>query len=140
MTILNRRGILRLLGGGLAASATVDPKAVAKEIAASGRSGLTGSGGGGIAPIGNGLSECGIASQTMDRGVSDLFNALYRKADGDRNDQRHIPEHIASKKSWSQAFKLAETRREYAEVQELIRRLERDQDLAQRLAEKLGFA
>ncbi|MDE4303606.1 hypothetical protein PXK30_09685 [Phaeobacter gallaeciensis] len=138
--MLDRRGILRLLGGGLVTSATVDPKTIAKEIAASSGAGLTASGGGGIAPIGNGLSECGIASQTMGRGVSDLFNALYRKADGDRNDQRHIPEHIASKKSWSQAFKLAETRREHAEIQELIRRLESDHDLAARLAKKLGFA
>lgn len=133
MTILNRRGILRLIGGGLATTATVDPKAVAKEIANS-----RARGDGMAAPIGNGDEQCGIAA--MDRGVSDLFNALYRKADGDRNDQRHIPEHIASKKSWSQAFKLAETRREYAEIQELIRRLERDQDLAERLAKKLGFA
>jgi len=130
--MLNRRGILRLLGGGLAASATVDPKAVAKEIAASG--------GGIAAPIGNGVSECGIACQTMDPGVDTLLSALYQKADGDRLDMRHIPEHIASKKSWSQTFKMAEARRERAEIRELIRRLESDHDLAARLAKKLGFA
>jgi hypothetical protein len=132
MTILNRRGILQMIGGGFAASATVDPKSLAKEIAASG--------GAGIAPIGNGESQCCIEPRTMDPGASNLLSALYQKADGDRLDTRHIPEHIASKKSWSQAFKLAETRREHAEIQELIRRLESDHDLAARLARKLGFA
>lgn len=131
MTILNRRGILRLIGGGLATSATVDPKSLAKEIAASG-----GSGG---APSGNVESQCSIVSQIMDPAADNLLSALYHKADGDRLDMHHVPEHIASKKSWSQAFKLAETRRERAEIRELIRRLESDHDLAARLAKKLGF-
>ncbi|MFV1644927.1 hypothetical protein VWZ82_12965 [Phaeobacter sp. JH20_41] len=128
--MLDRRGILRLIGGGIATGATVDPKSLAREVAKAGPIGPTQN----LEPMNQ--TSVGIVGSS-DCGVHEMLCALHRKNDHYGN--YSVPEHIQGKKSWSQAFKNSEAAREREEFQEMIRRLERDRGLAEMLAKKLGF-
>ncbi|AUR03179.1 hypothetical protein PhaeoP72_01194 [Phaeobacter inhibens] len=128
--MLDRRGILRLIGGGIATGATVDPKSLAREVAKAGP----------MVPTQN-LEPTDQTSQGIvgdsDSGVYDMMSALHRKRD--HYGKFLVPEHIQGKKSWSQAFKNSEAAKERDEFYKLMERLEKDRGLAEMLAKKLGF-
>lgn len=131
--MMNRRGLLRILGSGVAASATVNPKEIVAE--AMSKSGLAA----GVAGLGNDPSgEAGMPGPPHDP-VDDLLSSFW-----DHNEARHqaaslMPAHIACKKSWSPAFKQSEAFKEYKALIDARRHLERNRSIAARVAKKLGF-
>ncbi|AUQ95959.1 hypothetical protein PhaeoP66_03217 [Phaeobacter inhibens] len=128
--MLDRRGILRLIGGGIATGATVDPKSLARDVAKAGPMAPTQN----LEPMNQ--TSVGIVGGSP-CGINDMLRALHRKNDHYGNFS--VPEHIQGKKSWSQAFKNSEAAKERDEFHRLIERLERDRGLAEMLAKKLGF-
>jgi hypothetical protein len=131
--MMNRRGLLRMLGSGVAAGATVNPKEIVAE--AMSKTGLAS----GVAGLGHDPSgEAGMPGPQHDP-VDDLLSSFW-----DHNEARHqaahtMPAHIASKKSWSPAFKQSEAIKEYKAQIDARRHLERNRSLAAKVAKKMGF-
>ncbi|GLO70334.1 hypothetical protein MACH17_18510 [Phaeobacter inhibens] len=129
--MLNRRGILRLIGGGVAAGATVDPKMVVREAAA--RGGLASG-----ALLGGSNEPCGAPVPGRDP-VDDLLMALYDHSTAVDVAHHRMPPHISSKKSWSASFKQSEAYKEAMAELQARRNMERNRSFAEKIAKSLGF-
>ncbi len=132
--MMNRRGLLRILGSGVAAGATVNPKEIVAEAMSKG--GLAS----GVACLGNDPSVGDVVPGPHPNDpVDDLLSSFW-----DHNEARHqaaslMPSHIACKKSWSPAFKQSEAVKEYKALIDARRHLERNRSIAEKIAKKLGF-
>jgi len=131
--MMNRRGLLRMLGSGVAAGATVNPKDIVAE--AMSKTGLAS----GVACLGNDPSSGESLSGPIQDPVDDLLSSFWDYNEA-RNQAAHtMPAHIASKKSWSPAFKQSEAIKEYKAQIDARRHLERNRSLAAKVAKKMGF-
>ena len=132
--MMNRRGLLRLLGGGALAGATVDPKEAIKKFAAVGGYGAPEIG----APA---EAECFDGPRTSNRrnGVYDLRRAIYTRMEMASEAAHRMPPHIAAMKSWSPVFKQSEAVKEAIQLRRLLDALDREDETAMKLVKLLGF-
>ncbi|GAB5434777.1 MAG: hypothetical protein EpisKO_41470 [Epibacterium sp.] len=131
--MLNRRGILRLMGGGVAAGAAVDPKEIVAEVMSKG--GIAA----GVSGVGNDTSgQVGTCPPTYDP-VDRLLSSFWDQTEARHQAATAMPTHIANKKSWSPAFKQSEAFKEAYQIILARRQLERNRSLAEKVAKKFGF-
>lgn len=128
MKRLTRRGILGLFGGGVASAASgISPAQAAEHLGVS-LNEPTGLLDGEHAPV-------GVAPFSSDMRP---FQLLHRARENRYRPPGGLPDHIASKKSWSGAFKDHVDRQERAVLHMLEDCLDRDDQFRARFAELLG--
>lgn len=122
-----------MIGGGLAAGATVDPKQVVREAASKG--GIASQAG---VAKGVGYAEPVSGPYVRDP-VDELMTSLWDHSNAVDIALNRMPAHIAGKKSWSPSFKQSEAYKEAMEEIQARRNLERNRSFAEKVAKKLGF-
>lgn len=69
--------------------------------------------------------------------VYEIQEALRRRMETLQWRTESLPTHIESKRSWSPVFKQSEARKEFNQLQAALRRLEEDEDFAERIINAL---
>lgn len=127
---MNRRGLLALIGGGAASAASgMSVKDAAKAIGATDALVMS------APPIGGDPVPVGSGSFSSHHRV---MQRLWRARDRATHGHHTMPAHIATKRSWSPVFKEAVLRREADILEAFIEQVERDEELASRVARFLG--
>lgn len=129
---MNRRSLLSLFGGGAAAAVSgVSVKDAAAQLGL--ESGLVA--GGPLPPV---ESAVGVGFS----GVTPVHSAmrhLWQLRDRTHHSNPHMPAHIATKKSWSPAFKESVHRREVEIMDAFIAKVEADEEFAAHISKALGL-
>jgi hypothetical protein len=131
---MNRRGLLSLFGGGAAAVVSgVSVKDAAAQLGL--ENGLVVGG-----PLPNVVSEGGEPSSNPYSGLPHSYmRHLWRMRDRIQHSNPHMPAHIATKRSWSPAFKEGVNRREVEIMEAFINKVEADEAFAERVGKMLGL-
>lgn len=128
---MDRRAILSLFGGGAAAAVSgVSAKDAASQLGLEG--GLVA--GGPLPDVGSVVAgEVGFNASHF------VINHLWRARDRAHSSNPHMPVHIATKKSWSPAFKESIHRREVEIIDAFIAKVDADEEFAKRVGAALGL-
>jgi hypothetical protein len=128
---MDRRTILSLFGGGAAAAVSgVSAKDAAAKLGL--ESGLVA---GGPLPDVNGVAGVEVTSRLPHF----VMARLWRERERAHHSNPHMPAHIATKKSWSPAFKESIHRREVEIIDAFIEKIEADEEFAKRVGAALGL-
>lgn len=130
---MDRRSILRLFSGSAAAAASgMSVKEAARALGDEGSMAMN-------VPASAEIGQMPVTAVGWGSPGKSLLSALCRERERLTYANPHMPPHIATKKSWSPAFKKAVFDRELAILEAMIDRLERDDDFRAHVAAALGL-
>lgn len=136
MANMSRRNILSLFAGTGAAAATgANPAKLVQELGVSGWLDAD------VPQTTGGVVSAGRSRQSIGRYLDryHMADALFTKKRMLRETPNRVPEHIASKKSWSGAYKMHVAAREQYQMWDIEQKIRHDEDFALKVAKHLGI-